>query len=270
MRRQAHEPPREASRWRSEGPPDRTSEILRRHLSADHTVYPLAERRSPQECWKWEGASTFPCRPKSSRTGRRASWNVRRSEEGNLAEAQGVRHRAVREAAPSMRPATRLRRCRRSWGCGLVLRQRGRSARACGRTVDRKFSGGVLATAIRPLLPLLPARRGMLFRHLRRGRGLVALLHLFEEEHRVLAVALGLEGHADLEQGVGDLVRALVFLEHLLELDDGVVPLLLAVVGLAQPVLGVRRELVLRVAVEEVLEEGPRLPRLPRVQLLPG
>lgn len=30
-------------------PQDRTSEILRRHLSADHTVYPLAERRTPEE-----------------------------------------------------------------------------------------------------------------------------------------------------------------------------------------------------------------------------
>src|SRR5258705_146240 len=116
----------------------------------------------------------------------------------------------------------------------------------------------------------LPAFRRAVVRRLRRRRGLVGLGHLVEEEQRVLAVALRLERHADLEQRVGGFVGSLVVLDHLLELDDGVVPLLLRVVRLAQPVLRVRGQFVLRIAAQEVLEQLAGLRRLALIELLAG
>src|SRR5207237_393496 len=91
---------------------------------------------------------------------------------------------------------------------------------------------------------------------------------LVEDEQRVLAVGLRLERHADLQQRVRGLLALLVLLEHLLELGDGLVPALLRVVRLAQPVLRVARQLVRLVLAEELVEELPRGAGIAGVQLL--
>src|SRR6267378_867172 len=153
-------------------------------------------------------------------------------------------------------------------GVGAGKVQAARPGRADGE--GRGSTAARLPAAALSLGPLAAAFRGAIVRDLGRWRGLVRLAHLVEEEQGVLAVALRLERHADLEQRVRDLVRALVLLQHLLELDDGVVPLLLRIVRLAQPVLRVGRQLVLGVAVEEVLQQIARLGRLPLNELLVG
>src|SRR5207237_803306 len=57
--------------------------------------------------------------------------------------------------------------------------------------------------------PFLPALRQLLLRRPGRARALVAGEHLVEKEHRVLAIALRLERHPDLEQRVGRLLGRL-------------------------------------------------------------
>src|SRR5260370_30975483 len=116
------------------------------------------------------------------------------------------------------------------------------------RSVDAEAGEGVAQPSVgRFFVPFagLAALGGLLARRLGQGRVAVALHHLLEEELRVLTVALRLERHADLQERVGHLLRVLVLLEHLLELDDGVVPLLLTVVRLPPPFLPVGRPLLL-------------------------